>query len=76
MKEEFDAASAIMDEVGQLIQSIQDGTSSVADILLRDMAAVVYGSNAKARRGLGLDETLQLCMLIFSGQIEIEYAAR
>jgi len=39
MKEEFDAASAIIDEVGQLIQSIQDGTSSVADILLRDMAA-------------------------------------
>ncbi|KAK0708297.1 hypothetical protein B0H67DRAFT_686411 [Lasiosphaeris hirsuta] len=54
MKHEFNAASAIMDEVGELIQSLQNGTESVAEILLQEMAAVVYGPNTKARRGLGL----------------------
>ncbi|KAK3369622.1 fic/DOC family protein [Lasiosphaeria ovina] len=65
-----------MDEVGELIQSLQNGTESVAEILLREMAAVVYGSNTKARRGLGLDETLKLCMLVFSGQLDIDYSDR
>jgi hypothetical protein len=76
MKHEFKAASAIMDEVGELIESLQSGTESVAEILLQEMVAVVYGSNTKVCRGLGLDETLKLCMLVFLGKLDLDYDDR
>lgn len=76
MKEEFDAVSAIMDEVGQLIRRSKMAPARSRISFFATWQQIVYGSNTKARRGLGLDETLKLCMLIFSGQVEIEYDER
>lgn len=60
----------------QEVEAVSNGTESAAEMLLQEMAAVVYGSNTKARRGLGLDETLKLCMPVFSGQLDIDYNDR
>ena len=44
--------------------------------LMEEMAKVVHGSNEKARKGLGLDETLKYCRMVFEGVTGLEYSER
>lgn len=73
---EFADASKLMDEVHHLCKLLEGSGDTVADEMVRSMAEVVYGSNHKARKGLGLDETLKICMAIFNGEKEVEYSER
>ncbi|KAL0780831.1 hypothetical protein CaCOL14_002166 [Colletotrichum acutatum] len=40
------------------------------------MAEAIYSSNVKSRKGLGLDITMKLCMMIFEGKAGVEYTER
>lgn len=73
---DFSVVSSLMDDVHQLCQAAKSSGDAVADVLIRSMAEVVYGSNFKARKGLGLDETLKICMAIFDGEKGVEYTER
>jgi hypothetical protein len=55
---------------------IQDHKEKLANMLIEEMARIVYGSNEKARKGLGLEETLSYCRMIFEGVEELEYSDR
>lgn len=45
-------------------------------LITNEMAEVVFGSNRFERLGLNLDETLRLCMLVFSGEEGLENVER
>lgn len=76
MSAEFSDASKLMDEVHHLCKLLEGSGDMVADEMINSMAEVVYGSNYKARKGLGLDETLKICMAIFNGEEDVEYCER
>lgn len=76
VQDEFGVVTEIMAEIQKLISTSEFGGDAVSELVLRDMAAVVYGSNWKARKGLGLDETITLCMAIFEGKSGVEYNER
>lgn len=73
---QFSAVTEMMDEIKQLIDKSSASGSTLSEILVNDMAAAVFGSNRKARKGLGLDETIKLCMLIFNGEGPVDYPER
>lgn len=73
---EFKAVSQIMSEIRHFVFSIQDRKDKLANMLIEEMARIVYGSNEKARKGLGLEETLRYCRMIFEGVEELEYSDR
>ncbi|KAK1911845.1 hypothetical protein P3342_010929 [Pyrenophora teres f. teres] len=74
--EEFLQVSSLMDEIHQYVQMVQENKERLATILMEDMGKVIYGSNEKARKGLGLDETLKFCQQIFDGVEGVEYEER
>lgn len=43
---------------------------------MEEMAKVVHGSNEKSRKGLGLDETMEYCRMVFEGVTGLEYSER
>lgn len=74
--EEFQAVTGILDEIHTLLDHLEITTGPAAEFLLQEMAKVVFGSNQHARAGLGLDETLKICMMIFDGEKDLEYSPR
>lgn len=73
---EFAEVSTIMDEVHQLCESLDSSGDIVADVMLRDMGGVIYGSNLKGRKALDLDKTLKICLAVFEGAGEVESSGR
>ncbi|KAF8852592.1 Fic-domain-containing protein [Acephala macrosclerotiorum] len=45
-------------------------------IIFDQMAKAVFGANNLERIGLGLDETIKLCMAVFNGEENLEYSDR
>lgn len=76
VRDEFGVVTEIMAEIQTLVGASKLGGDAISEVLLRDKAAAVYGSNCKARKGLGLDETITLCMAIFEGKTGVEYSER
>ncbi|KAI9146736.1 Protein adenylyltransferase FICD [Paramyrothecium foliicola] len=74
--DEFGVMTDIMTDIQLILQSSDAAADIASDFLIRAMAKTVYGSNAKARKGLGLDETIALCMAVFEGQVGVEYSER
>ncbi|KAJ0310920.1 hypothetical protein COL516b_001620 [Colletotrichum fioriniae] len=65
-----------MDEIKEILGKAKHGWDDIASFLLQQMAEAVYSSNVKSRKGLGLDITLKLCMMIFEGNAGVEYTER
>jgi len=59
--EDFHTVSSLMDEIYQHVNTVQESRDKLANIIMEDMANAIYGSNKKARKGLGLGETLKIC---------------
>lgn len=77
MTVEFGVVTGIMAEIQELMAtSPKHGADAAADYLVQDMAAAVCGSNKKARKGVGLDETIALCVAIFEVKPPAEYSDR
>ncbi|KAK1720145.1 fido domain-containing protein, partial [Colletotrichum acutatum] len=51
----------------------KNGGDDIASFLLQQMAEAIYSSNVKSRKGLGLDITMKLCMMIFEGKAGVEH---
>lgn len=64
----FNASMSVMNEIAQIVNSIAAGPQNLEKLITTEMAEVVYGSNNIERLGVGLDETLRLCLLVFSGE--------
>lgn len=64
----FDLSKDLMDEIARMVNSFADGPRNIEKLITDEMAEVVYGSNHIERLGVGLDETLRLCLLIFSDE--------
>jgi prophage maintenance system killer protein len=76
VSEDFKEVSSLMDDLHSFALKLQIHRETLADMLLDEMAKVVHGSNQKARKGLGLDETLKICYQIFSGAEGVEFTER
>lgn len=76
MTDEFGVMTEVVAEIQLLLRSSDAAADMASDFLLQAMADTVYGSNKKARKGLGLDETIALCMAVLEGQVDIEYSDR
>jgi len=74
--QELKAVSHIIDEIHHFVFAIQDHKDKLANMLIEEMARIVYGSNEKARKGLDLEETLRYCKMIFEGVEELKYSDR
>ena len=72
----FDASHNMMDEIAQAIISRPAVQQDMERLMTNEMAEVVFGSNQFERLGLDLDETLRLCMLVFSGEEGLEVVER
>lgn len=76
VSEHFSVVTRIMDEIKEILGKAKHGWDDIASFLLQQMAEAVYSSNVKSRKGLGLDITLKLCMMIFEGNAGVEYTER
>ncbi|KAG7042673.1 Filamentation induced protein by cAMP/death on curing [Colletotrichum scovillei] len=76
VSEHFTVVTSIMDEVKEILGKAKNGGDDIASFLLQQMAEAVYPSNVKSRKGLGLDITMKLCMMIFEGNAGVEYTER
>lgn len=72
----FDVSRSLMDEIAQAIDLRPTGRQDMEDLIAKDMANVVFGSNQIERLGVDLDETLRLCLLVFSGKEGLENVDR
>ena len=72
----FDASRNMMDEIAQVIISRPTVRQDTEKLITNEMAEVVFGSNQLERLGLDLDETLRLCMLVFSGEEGLQHVER
>ena len=57
-----------MDEISRVINSRPASRLDMEKLVIIGMAEVVFGSNQFERLGVDLDETLRLCLLVFSGE--------
>lgn len=62
----------MMDEIARAINSYPTGRHDMEKFITDEVAEVVFGSNQFERLGVDLDETLRLCLLVFSGQEGLE----
>jgi hypothetical protein len=74
--EDFGIVQVMMDEIHNHVNMLQENRNRLAGVMMEEMANVIYGSNQKARKGLGLDETHKICHAIFEGDGGIEYRER
>ena len=64
----FHVQKDMMDEIARIVNSFGAGPQNMEKLITKEMAEVVYGSNHIERLGVGLDETLRLCLLVFSDE--------
>ncbi|KAL8657911.1 MAG: hypothetical protein Q9202_007646 [Teloschistes flavicans] len=67
LSSEFGSSEAIMHEITQVLTVQPTTRQDLERHLTNEMAEVVFGSNQFNRLGADLDETLRLCLLVFSG---------
>jgi hypothetical protein len=72
----FQAAQSIMTEISNILQSREVSSEAMEVVMFDEMAKAVYGSNNIDRVGLGLDETLRICLEIFQGAQGLEFTDR
>ena len=76
MSSEFNVSSDLMAEIAHVIESRPAGRQDMENLITKEMAEVVYGSNQFERLGVDLDETIRLCLLIFEGKEGLESVDR
>lgn len=65
-----------MIEIASMLKNWEDSGDEMEAVMFDEMARAVYGSNNIDRVGLGLDETLRICIAIFQGAEDLEYTDR
>jgi hypothetical protein len=74
--DDFELVSNMMDEIHHYVVTLEEKKDKLASIMMEEMAKVVQGSNERARKGLGLDETMKYCRMVFEGVTGLEYSER
>ena len=72
----FDASRNMMDEIAKVVFLRPEGPNDIEKLITSEMVEVVFGSNQIERLGVDLDETLRLCLLVFSGKEGLENVER
>jgi hypothetical protein len=68
-QETFKKAMTFFENIqGKIKESGHTGIQIVSETITKQMANVIFGSNAIERAGLGLEETMRICEKIFRGE--------
>ncbi|CZT48773.1 uncharacterized protein RSE6_09521 [Rhynchosporium secalis] len=72
----FQATQGIISEISEMMKARDSGANDREVVMFEEMARAVFGSNSIDRLGLGLDETMRLCIAIFQGSEGLDYNER
>ncbi|CZS93170.1 uncharacterized protein RAG0_03570 [Rhynchosporium agropyri] len=72
----FQATQEIISEISEMMKSRDFGANDMEVVMFEEMAREVFGSNSIDRLGLGLNETMRLCIAIFQGSEGLDYNER
>jgi hypothetical protein len=72
----FKFTEEIMNEISEFIQNRELEPEHLEVAIIEEMAISIFGSNNIERAGMGLDDTMIMCMSIFKGDEDLEYTDR
>ena len=76
VRESWRAVEEIVDEIGSMLAVGRITGEDMEAAMLEQMAQAVFVSKKIERLGLGLDETMKMCMEVFYGGNDLEYTER
>ncbi|KAL9028155.1 MAG: hypothetical protein Q9196_003437 [Gyalolechia fulgens] len=73
---EFNETELIMREISAMIHQQRIPHAEIEKLVMIEMAKAVFGSNNIDRLGIGLDETMKLCLAVFQDGNDLEIPER